>query len=390
MISIRNIVTVDFDIVTENGVLGDFETTVYFAPITMQDEGGIPTNILLINDARQIDTQLSGNDTAILSVRNYFANGGVKLIVINPSVYTLDGFLKDIEAARRITRDFIYICISNQLTGEHGYTTEFSKIAEYCDQTLSPEKLRLLVTTNSLNYISENNFTNSSMIVKYCTKTFNNNLIDAALLIGAYLSKINLDGADTIKDYSYTREVINGITGDAAENVSQEQFEQLTGNADGQGYYNFIDKIGNSVVNFGGNLATAEGISIHTDFGSIAIERDISYSVLEKMIGKQYLTEQGISNIKAAINQNLQRYKTNGYLNLEAAYSGEDLVITYNGKKYPVIKNGKVLQQGFYIFSVPVADISVADKQAKKFPPIYVILETQSGARVVEITGEIR
>ena len=87
MISIRNIVTVDFDIVTSENVLGNFETVVYFAPITMVDSESAPTNMLLITDTKQIDTQLSGNQAAITSVRNYFENGGVKLLIINTTNY---------------------------------------------------------------------------------------------------------------------------------------------------------------------------------------------------------------------------------------------------------------------------------------------------------------
>lgn len=392
MISIRNIVTVDFDIVTSENVLGNFETVVYFAPITMVDSESAPTNMLLITDTKQIDTQLSGNQAAITSVRNYFENGGVKLLIINPTNYTPASFQEEIENAKTLADDFIYVCISNQLVGDSGYPLDVvQSIANYCDNTLSPYKIRLMLTTDSTTFVEDNNLTNSYTIVKYCTKTSDSNLVDAALLVGAYFSQIDLDEADSIKDYCYTKETLTGIAeSSASENVTQEQFNLLVKNENGEGYYNFIDSVGSNVVNFGGNLATIDSISIHTDFGAIAVERDISYSVLEKMIGKQYLTEQGLTNAKAAINNNLQRYKTNGYLNVGAAYSGEDLSISYNGKKYSVIKSGTTLEQGFYIYSVPMSNISVADKQAKKFTPIYVILETQSGARVIEITGEIR
>lgn len=392
MISVRNIVAVDFDIVTQDRVLGDFETVVYFAPVSLTNEGEEPVNQLLITDESQIATQVSGNQAAIVSMQNYFLNGGVRLLVISPTVFTAIGFQSDITNARQIADDFIYVCISNQLIGSSGYPiSEIQNIARYCDESLAPEKIRLLLTTNSTTFIDDNELNNSYTIVKYSTKSINSTFIDTALLVGAYFSKVDLDDADSIKDYCYTEETLTGIAEDsAAENLTQEQFEALVNNDSNQGYYNVIDEVGSHVVNFGGNLATIDNISIHTDFGAIAVERDITYSVLERMIGKQYLTEQGMSNVKAAINANLQRYKTNGYLNLGAAYSGEDLVITYNAKKYNVINSGTTLTQGFYIFSVPVADISQTDRQAKRFTPIYVILETQSGARVIEITGEVR
>lgn len=392
MISTRNVVKVDLDIVTDKGLLGDFETVVYFAPVTLQNEGGSPVNILEITTEEQVDTQVSGNDTVSQSIKNYFRNGGEKIIVVNPTLFTLVEFTNFISQAKAITRDFIYVCISNQLIGSNGYSTQLlQELAGYCDATKSPDKIRLLLTTNSETFIEDNGLTESYSVVKYCTKTYDAKILDAALLVGAYFSKVDLDKADSIKDYCYTREELYGTEDNKSEeDLTQTEFDNLVKNENGEGYYNVIDKIANSVVNFGGNLATIKNISIHTDFGAIACERDITYSVLERMLGKQYLTEAGMTNVKSAINSRLQRYKTNGYLNVGASYSGEDLTITYNSNKYPVIKHGETLQQGFYIFSVPVSDITMEDKLAKRFTPIYVILETQSGARVVEITGEIR
>lgn len=392
MISVRNIVKVDLDMVSNDKVLGDFDTVVYFAPVTLINENAESVTKLLISDVDKVDALVSGNDAAISSIKNYFYNGGIKILVVNPQEYTLTAFKTDLAEARNINDNFIYVAISNQIVGSTGYTSEvLQEISNYCDNLTIPEKIRLLLTTNSMTFVADNSLVDSLSIVKYSTKTKSNVLIDTALLVGAYFSQVNLDGTDTIKDYAYTEEKLTDIAEDSAsEELSQENFDNMINNNNQEGYYNVIDSVGSKVVNFGGNLITNENISIHTDFGAIAVERDITYSVLERMLGKQYLTEAGIANVKAAINAQLQRYKTNGYLNVGASYSGEDLTITYNGFKYEVIKHGTTLPQGFYVFSVPMSNISVADKQARKFTPIYVILETQSGARIVEITGEVR
>lgn len=403
MVPVRSIVKVDLDIVNYDKVLGDFDTVVYLASVNISDEYGASTSKIMLtrdNYTEKIRNNLSGyTDAFLMSVNNYFANGGINLLIINPEQYELNDFIGYIEDARKVNSNFIYVAISSQIIGSVGFSQQvMQSISNYCDNTLSPNKIRLLLTTNSDSYIGEYISTDSLNIVKYCTKTDSqNNLIDSALLVGAYFSKINLDGVDSIADYAYTKEKLIGISGteiNASEDeLTVQEFEALINSTTTNGgYYNVINSVGNNVVNFGGNLASTKNIAIHTDFGAIAVERDIAYSVLERMLGKQYLTEQGISNIKAAINAQLQRYKTNGYLNVGAAYSGEDLVITYgnNATKYTVIKHGTTLTQGFYIYSVPMSNITMADRQAKKFTPIYVILETQSGARVVEITGEVR
>lgn len=395
MISVRNIVSVDLDIVNSSKTLGGFNTVVYITNASLNKDGDDTIKQLLINSVEDLENYVSGatSEAVIASARNYFENGGNKLLIVVPSGGTLTSFKEDIANARKITNDFAYVCISNSLVDNDSYyfSDEFISIAKYCSTSKAPEKLRLLVTTNRKDFIQNYGLEDTYTVVKYCTKTVNNTVIDAALLVGAYFSKIDLNGSNTIKDYSYTAERLIGIAEkDYAENISQEDFEEMINNANNNGYYNVIDAIGSKIVNFGGDLASNERISIHTDFGAMAVERDITYSVLETMIGKQYLTEQGMSNIKAAINSQLQRYKTNGYLNTGARYSGEDLVIKYNGRTYDVIKNGTTLTQGYYLYSVPVSDISTTDKVARKFTPLYVILETQSGARVIEITGEVR
>lgn len=399
MIGINNVISVNFDIITESASVGAYDTVVYITNDILNKNGEVATEVLC-KDLAEVEAAV-GNEVIYQSAKVYFENYGKKLLLLTASAYTLEAFKNDIQRARAITNNFIFINITNTLIGETsageegtiGYSFDtLVEIANYCDNTKSPYKIRLCLTTNSINFIKEKGLLNYNVAVKYATKVYNSKLLDLSLLIGAYFTRINLDGEDTIKDYCYTREIVIADKEKlGAEEVTQAQFEVLVNNPEGEeGYYNFIDKIGADVVNFGGNYANIKTLPIHTDFGAIAIENDITYSVLELMIGKQYLTDAGLANVKAAIHNQLQRYKTNGYLNPGASYSGEDLVIKYNSRTFNVIKKGTILSQGFYVYTIPVVNISDADRASKKFPPIYVVMETQSGARVVEITGEIR
>ena len=146
MISVKNIVKVNLDIVNSEKILGDYETTVYFAPVTLINEDAQSVNQLLITDPDKVDILVSGNEAVNVSIKNYFANGGQKILVVSPTTYTLEAFKTDLSAARNITKDFIYIAISNQIIGESGYTLEvLESIATFCDETTSPEKIRLLL-----------------------------------------------------------------------------------------------------------------------------------------------------------------------------------------------------------------------------------------------------
>ena len=393
MISVNNLISVDLQIKEHERSIEGFDTVVYITDAELTKEGKTE-KYLLVNNVNELMEFVDNTKTAVIaSARSYFANGGKRLLFIKPDKFGVGDFIKDINAAKRVRSNFIFICIQDSLlsSGELGYRNEFLDIVAYCDNTKAPDKVRLLITTNSKTFIDDNSLADSYVAVKYCTKTVGSDLIDAALLIGAYFSNIDLDTENSIKDYSYTKENLVGIDQDtAAEDLSQSDFDAMIKNDGNTGFYNVIDSVGSHVVNFGGDYAANGGIAIHTDFGAIAIERDIVYSVLERMIGKQYLTEQGMSNVKAAIDSKLQRYKTNGYLHIGARYSGEDLNITYNGKNYAVIKNGDVLTQGFLVFTVPVANISAEDRAKRRFTPIYIVLETQAGARVIEIGGEVR
>lgn len=392
MVSVNNIVSVNLQILGQERSIEGYDTVVYVTRAELSKEGK-SEKCVLVNNLNELEEYVDNSAKAVIaSAKSYFANGGKKLLFINPSEYTSAAFIEDIKLAKKIRSNFLFVCIQNNLiSGDLSYGDEFEDIVYYCDNSKAPDKLRLLLTTNNKDFIEQNNLTNSLVAVKYCTKTVTSDLVDAALLIGAYFSKIDLDSEKSIKDYSYTREVLVGIDEKfSEEDISQDDFDKLVKNEGNTGFYNIIDKVGSHVVNFGGDYASNSGISIHTDFGAVAVERDVIYSVLELMIGKQYLTEQGMSNVKAAIDSKLQRYKTNGYLNMGARYSGEELNINYNGRNYTVVKNGEVLNQGFVVFTVPVANISADDRAKRRFTPIYIVLETQSGARVIEIGGEVR
>lgn len=416
MIDISNVVNVDFKIVKSEQVIGSYGTMVYFIPFKMTVDGETKKAVLCESqeDVENITFVNDSDEEIVYNTRQYFSNGGVKLLIMTAnssedleSTYKLANFKSDIEYARTITNDFIFVTINNTIcdVASNGYTTAvLGEIVSWFETLKSPQTLRLLLTknigTNNENpdYTYIDKYTDYSVGVKACSKQRNGKVVDAALLIGAYFTSIDLDNYETIKDYCYTPEKIlaeSTVTDDdtgisnttttniASEDVTQSKYSKLVARN-----YNFIDTIGGKIINFGGNYAN--GISISTDFATICAENDVCSATLNSIMQKQYLNEQGLTNIISTIHKQLQRYKTNGYLNTNSQYSGDDLYLTYNGKRYSVIKNGAVLVNGYSIFAIPVSDISLEDKEEKRFPPIYVVMETLAGARLVTIQGEVR
>lgn len=422
MINISNIVDVDFRIVKSSSVIGSYKTVLYFIPKTMTIEENVDGAIeqvtkraILCSTQEDVEKITFADDSANeikYNAKQFFINGGVQLIIITASGYTLQDFKNDVEYARTIENDFIYIALNNSIcevaSAEAGYTdTTLLDIARWIETLKAPQTLRLLLTKNiksssggidSYDYTYINKFKEYSVGVKFTTKQYNGKLVDAALLIGAYFTKVNLNNVETIKDYCYTAEEIikeetilnvdTGIsytkaTNIASEDVTQSVYSKLIANN-----YNFIDTIGNKIINFGGNLAN--GVSVSTDFATICAENDICTATLNNMMQKQYLNEAGLTNLVSTISRQLQRYKDNGYIKTNSYYSGEDLYITYNGKSYKVIKKGDVLVNGYLVFAIPVSDISLVDKEEKRFPPVYVVIESLAGARTVAIQGEVR
>lgn len=409
MIDIKNIVDVDFKIIKSETSLGSYNTVVYFVKDDLyKANGGVAektADAIICTNLKEVNTALNSDAKTLTSVsaENFFENGGVKLVLVKPSGYTLETFTADIDKVRTTIRknnkannsedNFIYVAISNVICGytseeetlEDKYTKKvLLQIAKYFEELATPNTLRLLLTYDNNDTFS-NNFSGYSVAIKYCTKKINATTIDAALLIGAYFTKINLNESEAIKDYCYTAETLVDLAvgEDASENVTQAEYELLI-----KRNYNFIDTIGNNVINFGGNLTN--GTAITTDFATICVENDVCGATLSAMIGKQYLSQSGLTNLVSCIESQLQRYKSNGFIKIDSTYSGENLYINYNNRSYAVISKGEALPQGFKVFAVPVANISLVDKETKKFTPIYVVIESLSGARIVEIRGEVR
>ena len=393
MVDINKLIDVNFNIVRETTPIGSYKKAVYFmnkaantafngyctyllnsengltrqktddkdnAPLTVDTFNKILSDNLTAAESNPLDTNVINN------LRRFFDYDGQELIVVlcDNKVPTAD----NVQAIKRTFQDFIYYTVSQDIFNSLTATN----IDDLNEDVSAPYTVRLCLTVKN----TEENETklaavkNNNIFVKLVDTTVKT---DDALAFLAFTTQIRLDGFNTIEDYCYTDE--NGL-------------EII----DGKGHYdtwitkyNFVDKVGNKVLNFGGNLYN--GTSIDSDFGVTCIENDIAYALLDIVTSKIRITPTAQTRVVTAINTVLNRYINNGLILSNSVYSGEDMFIKYNEKTYSIIHKGTTLLNGYYVFTVPVSAISVEDKQNKKFTPIIVVIMTSAGARTISVSG---
>ena len=393
MVDINKLIDVNFNIVRETTPIGSYKKAVYFmnktantafngyctyllnsengltrqktegkdnAPLTVDTFNKILSDNLTAAESNPLDTNVINN------LHRFFDYDGQELIVVlcDNKIPTAD----DVQTIKRTFQDFIYYTVSQDIFNSLTATN----INDLNKDVSAPYTVRLCLTVKNT---TENEtklaaVKNNNIFVKLVDTTVET---DDALSFLAFTTQIRLDGFNTIEDYCYTDE--NGL-----EIIdSKGHYDTWITK------YNFVEKVGNKVLNFGGNLYN--GTSIDSDFGVTCIENDIAYALLDIVTSKIRITPTAQTRVVTAINTVLNRYINNGLILSNSVYSGEDMFIKYNEKTYSIIHKGTTLLNGYYVFTVPVSAISVEDKQNKKFTPIIVVIMTSAGARTISVSG---
>lgn len=389
MVDINKLIDVNFNIVRETTPIGSYKKALYFMNKTANTDFNKYCTYLLNSENGLTRQKTEGKDNAPLTVdtfnkinatldealketkvienlSRFFNYDGQELIVVlcDNKIPTAD----DVQSIKRTFQDFIYYTVSQDIFNSLTATN----IDELNNTVSAPYTVRLCLTVKNT---TENEtklaaVKNNNIFVKLVDTTVET---DDALSFLAFTTQIRLDGFNTIEDYCYTDE--NGLT----VLDSKGHYDTWVTK------YNFVDKVGNKVLNFGGNLYN--GTSIDSDFGVTCIENDIAYALLDIVTSKIRITPTAQTRVVTAINTVLNRYINNGLILSNSVYSGEDMFIKYNEKTYSIIHKGTTLLNGYYVFTVPVSAISVEDKQNKKFTPIIVVIMTSAGARTISVSG---
>lgn len=389
MVDINKLIDVNFNIVRETTPIGSYKKAVYFMNktantdfnkyctyllnsengLTRQKTEGKDNAPLTVDTFNKINSKLGNalNETNVIAnLSRFFNYDGQELIVVlcDNKIPTAD----DVQSIKRTFQDFIYYTVSQDIFNSLTATN----IDDLNEDVSAPYTVRLCLTVKNT---TENEtklaaVKNNNIFVKLVDTKVGT---DDALSFLAFTTQIRLDGFNTIEDYCYTDE--KGLT----VLDSKGHYDTWVTK------YNFVDKVGNKVLNFGGNLYN--GTSIDSDFGVTCIENDIAYALLDIVTSKIRITPTAQTRVVTAINTVLNRYINNGLILSNSVYSGEDMFIKYNEKTYSIIHKGTTLLNGYYVFTVPVSAISVEDKQNKKFTPIIIVIMTSAGARTISVSG---
>lgn len=367
-ISVSKVVNVDFKVAEQTVATGSYNKT-----LLMSTDATV--RFKEYNTLAEVEVDFNNTTPEYDAAELYFNNGGQVLVI--GQIDTGESLLQAVQAVELVFTDFIFVAFvdkDNDAVEAQALVTDFDarvapnkRIACF---TVSDANAKTTATTDLMSVLAAANL--KSAAAKY-TSTGEHD----GVLIGAYFSKVDLNGVESIQDYNFTSEV-----GPSAESLTDAEYDQLIAKN-----YNFVATIGNFTLNWGGNIVS--GVGLETIFGTIALENDVTEAAFDTVVDKQYFTDAGSNNIITAIKDAMVRYVTNGFIAPDSTYLGEDQVINYNGQDFPTIRNGQTLSLGYLVFAIPVANVSAADRAARKLPPISVFINARGSIRRIDINGEV-
>ena len=205
--------------------------------------------------------------------------------------------------------------------------------------------------------------------VKYST------VLGAEMTIAAYLSRVNVYRTNTVADYMFTQEVLTD------EKVDDTTFGSILDENMNVDVY-----LAGAVRNMGGNLKN--GADLINSYVKIILHQTLTERLLDLLTTK-IKGARGLAQIYATVAQELEAYRSCGYLTTDKVWTDEDLTTTYNGQTYTIITKGTPLLLGYSIKILPLSSLTLVDKTERKTPPIYIIIADQYGIRKITINGEV-
>lgn len=365
-INLKHFVDIDIQQHISETIPGIRDTVVLFTPDELVS--GSATTRLFSNIS---EVTYSKDSLTYKYLEMYFANGGIKALVYEGVAYT-DLTIDKIKA---LDDKYIYFVQAVELANRTAaYTALKSVIDEYNNLVVNGKKAvygineKLLIT--ALPTIEEDKSSIKNLIVKYSSQ------LGGEMTVAAYLSQIDVDGIDTIKDYAFTQESIK------AEDLNDTEYSTLIDNN-----INVDINLTGTIRNCGGNCKN--GDDIVNNFVRIILHQTLTNSLIA-LLNQKIKSTTGISKMYAVTAQELEKYKTCGYLTTDKVWKDKDLKVTgADGITYTIINKGDALTNGYVVKILPQSALSSSDKAVRNAPPIYVVIADQYSIRKITIKGEI-
>lgn len=200
---------------------------------------------------------------------------------------------------------------------------------------------------------------------------------DAKCMAGAYLSKAlstNYTGSNTC--ITMNLKELNTIMPD--KSCSDNTFNQAITN--GFDVYGSTSGLGcvYSTKSTGGYMDDQTGIIAFT--GDIEVA---CFNVLKQTNTKVPQTEQGMANIKNACINVCEKYVNNGYIGTGLRWNSSEKF----GDPEDFDRN--IEENGYYVYSLPVALQSQTEREARKAPLVQIAVKSAGAIHIINVNGTV-
>lgn len=323
-------------------------------------------------------------------VKCFFANGGVKLKIKG-------GFEEDTSGSAPSLDEQKVTWIVNEcvkLPAENIVIT--ADVSEAIMEEVAKQNVTVNIIGNAIN-----NSTSVSALSGYKEKVFVTSTDDKTLTISspdkvpnlvikygpagiemtiaAYLTQVNIDDSRTINDYNFTIEDVSMFT-----NAVQDDNDTVVGLL--QKHFNVDTTMVNNIRNNGGD--TVNGLDLMNYYMRIILTQTLTDRIINILVTKIKFDRTGINKVVNGITQELNLYKTNGYLNSEFIWTEEDLKYVYNGQEYTVCARNTPFKMGYKFIVLPISALTQEQRDAHVFPPVYVVIADSMSVRQIVINGD--
>lgn len=232
--------------------------------------------------------------------------------------------------------------------------------------------------------------TSSSSPSYICYEVASTNLQNYAMKVGekgiemlaaAYLSQANPSDANTINDYAFTIESLSDLSSSSLVKDNAIGTNLINKN------FNFDTYLVNEIRNYPGNLI--KGQDLMNYYVRILVVQDLTEAIMNLLASKIKFNQAGLNRLNNTISQVMNRYVDNGYLNTDYIWTKDNLYYTYNGTDYLVCGRNTPLVKGYKSVILPLTALTDEQKEAHVLPPVYMLLATSKGIRMVVIRGDL-